>query len=336
MEQQGERLQKVLARAGVASRRHAEELITAGRVRVNGRVVTELGTRVDPRKDKVELDGRRIVHEPSVYFLFHKPRGTVTTMVDPEGRPTIADFFKDLDARVYPVGRLDFQTSGALLLTNDGALANALTHPRHHVPKIYVAKVRGVVTDLQLEPWREGMMLPPTESDPDERQVPTAPAQVRVLRVTPPSTEESTGSTWLEVTLREGRTRQIHRMAEATGMFVMRLARISFAGLSTEKLRPGERRALNEKEVAQLRKAAGLASDDDHDTKKGGAKHARGDAKKPTEKRDERPAKRAAKPSAKPAEKRAARPAKRASDIESEQLRAPRAGRPSSARRGSK
>lgn len=262
MEQHGERLQKVLARGGVGSRRHAEELIAAGRVRVNGRVVTELGTRVDSRNDKVELDGRRLVMEAPVYFLFHKPRGSVTTMVDPEGRATIADSFKDLGTRVFPVGRLDFQTSGALLVTNDGALANALTHPRHHVAKVYVAKVRGVVTDLQLEPWREGMMLPPTESDPDERQVPTAPALVKVLRVTPPDNDETSGSTWLEVTLREGRTRQIHRMAEATGLFVMRLARISFAGLSTAKLRPGERRALNDKEITLLKKAAGLEPDE--------------------------------------------------------------------------
>lgn len=263
MDHTGERLQKVLARAGVASRRHAEALIEAGRVRVNGRVVTELGTRVDARRDKVELDGRRLVMEAPVYFLFHKPRGVVTTMIDPEGRAAVADHFKDLGLRVFPVGRLDFQTSGALLVTNDGALANALTHPRHHVAKVYVAKVRGVVTDLQLEPWREGMMLPPSESDPDERQVPTAPAQVKVLRVTPPSNDEAQGATWLEVTLREGRTRQIHRMAEATGLFVMRLARTSFAGLSTAKLRPGERRALTDKEVAALKKLVGLGGVED-------------------------------------------------------------------------
>lgn len=267
MEQHGERLQKVLARAGVASRRHAEELIAAGRVRVNGRVVTELGTRVDGRRDKVELDGRRVVMEAPVYFLFHKPRGTVTTMVDPEGRPTISDHFKDVDARVFPVGRLDYQTSGALLITNDGALANALTHPRHHVAKVYVAKVRGVVTDLQIEPWRTGMMLPPSESDPDERQVPTAPAGVKVLRVTPPSNDEASGSTWLEVTLREGRTRQIHRMAEATGLFVMRLARITFAGLSTSRLRPGDRRALTDKEITTLKKLVGLAPEDPADAR---------------------------------------------------------------------
>ncbi len=258
MEKQGERLQKVLARAGVSSRRHAEQIILAGRVRVNGRVVTELGTRVDPRGDKVELDGRRIVAEPLVYYVFHKPRGVVTTLSDPEGRPTIADHMKDLPARVYPVGRLDFHTSGVLLLTNDGALAQALLHPRRDVPKTYVCKVRGVVTDLQIEPWRQGMVLRPTESDPDEKPTRTLPAGVKVMRVTPPADgggdgDRTPGSSWLEVTLREGRTRQIHRMAEATGLFVMRLARISFAGITSEGLRPEQYRPLTREEVTQLR-----------------------------------------------------------------------------------
>lgn len=250
-----ERLQKVLARAGIASRRHAETYIVEGRVRVNGKLVTELGTRVDPRRDKVELDGRRIVLEAPVYAILHKPRGVVTTLHDPEGRPTLGDLVKPLGARVFPVGRLDFHTSGALLVTNDGALAQALLHPRHHVPKVYVCKVRGVPSDAQLDAWRRGVLLPPTESDPDERAVKTLPAQVRVLRSAPPGDEagEGAGSTWLEVTLHEGRTRQIHRMAEATGLFVMRLARISFAGITTEGLRPGEWRYLTDKEVTALR-----------------------------------------------------------------------------------
>lgn len=255
-----ERLQKVLARAGIASRRHAEELITEGRVRVNNRLVTELGVRVDPIHDKVEVDGRRVVAEPLVYELFHKPRGVVTTLHDPEGRPTIADFTRDLGARVFPVGRLDFNTSGALLLTNDGALAQALLHPRNHVPKTYVCKVRGVPSDVQLEPWRQGMVLPPSESDPDEKPTKTMPAEVRVMRHSPSGQglegEEAPReewSTWLHVTLREGRTRQIHRMAEATGLFVMRLARLTFAGLSTEGLRPGKHRTLTDKEITALR-----------------------------------------------------------------------------------
>lgn len=250
-----ERLQKVLARAGVASRRHAEAFIVEGRVRVNGQVVTELGTRVDPRRDKVELDGRRIVLEGPVYAMLHKPRGVVTTLSDPEGRPALGELVKGLGARVFPIGRLDFHTSGALLVTNDGALAQALLHPRHHVPKVYVCKVRGVPSDAQLDAWRQGVMLHPTESDPDERAVKTLPAQVRILRNAPPGDDAGAGagSTWLEVTLHEGRTRQIHRMAEATGLFVMRLARISFAGITTEGLRPGDMRPLTDKEVTALR-----------------------------------------------------------------------------------
>ncbi len=250
-----ERLQKVLARAGIASRRHAEQLIVAGHVRVNGRVVTEMGLRVDPHHDKVEVDGRRIVMESPVYAIVHKPRGVVTTLNDPEGRPTIAEYVKSLGKRVFPIGRLDFHTSGALLVTNDGALAQALLHPRHHVAKVYVAKVRGTPTDGQLDAWRNGVVLPPTESDPDERAVRTAPADVHVLRLAPPGEDSSTGAgaTWIQVTLREGRTRQIHRMADATGLFVMRLVRLSFADVTTEGLRPGDVRALTDKEVTSLR-----------------------------------------------------------------------------------
>lgn len=249
----GDRLQKVLARAGVASRRHAEELIAAGRVRVNGRVVTELGIRVDPRRDRIEVDGRRISAEPLVYYVFHKPRGVVTTLVDPEGRPTIAEYLKDLPARVFPIGRLDFHTSGVLLLTNDGDLAQALLHPRRSVPKTYVAKVRGIPTDLQLDQWRKGVELEPVGDE--KAPIRTAPAEVEVLRHTPPGIDArgEKGTTWLKITLREGRYRQIHRMAEAVGLFVMRLVRISFAGITAEGLRPGELRPLTDKELTMLR-----------------------------------------------------------------------------------
>ncbi len=256
----GERLQKVLARAGVASRRHAEQLITAGRVRVNGRVVTEMGVRIDTRRDKVELDGKRLVSEPLVHVVMHKPRGVMTTLSDPEGRPTVADILKNLPARVYPVGRLDFHTSGVMLATNDGDLAQALLHPRKSVPKTYVCKVRGVVTDLQLDKLREGVMLAPSESDPGEASRKTLPADVKLLRHTPSMVSDergepiNDGATWMEVTLREGRTRQIHRMAEAVGLFVMRLARMSFAGITAEGLRPGEKRALTDDEVTLLRR----------------------------------------------------------------------------------
>ena len=250
----GERLQKVLARGGIASRREAEALITEGRVKVNGEVVRTLGTRVDPALDRVEVDGREVMAEPNIYLLFHKPRGVVTTLDDPEGRPSIKDYVADVGARVFPVGRLDFHTSGALLLTNDGALANALLHPTKRVAKTYVAKVRGVPTDEQIQLLRTGVELAPIG---DERGVErTRPAEVEVLR-SGPSGEGSVredGTTWMQITLREGRNRQIHRMSEAVGLFVMRLARISFAGITTENLRAGQMRELTPGEASLLRR----------------------------------------------------------------------------------
>jgi 23S rRNA pseudouridine2605 synthase len=252
---EGERLQKVLARGGVASRRDAEAMITQGRVTVNGEVVTTLGTRVDPAVDRVEVDGRAVEPESRVYFLFHKPKGIVTTLDDPEGRPAIKDFVKDLGARVFPVGRLDFHTSGALLLTNDGALANALLHPRRSVAKTYVAKVRGVPSDEQVQMMRDGVVLNPVADEPPDPQR-TRPAEVEVLRSVPSGegSVREAGTTWMEITLREGRNRQIHRMADAVGLFVMRLARISFAGMSTEGLRAGQLRPLTAGEVSMLRR----------------------------------------------------------------------------------
>lgn len=250
----GERLQKVLARGGVASRREAETLITEGRVTVNGEVVRTLGVRVDPTSDRIEVDGRLVEPEPPVYFLFHKPRGVVTTLDDPEGRPSIKDYLSGVSQRVFPVGRLDFHTSGALLLTNDGALANALLHPTKSVAKTYVAKVRGVPTDEQIQRLREGVELAPVG---DERGVErTRPAEVEVLRSAPSGegTTRDDGTTWLEITLREGRNRQIHRMAEAVGLFVMRLARVSFAGITHEGLRAGQLRELTAGEASLLRR----------------------------------------------------------------------------------
>ncbi|MDW8245392.1 MAG: pseudouridine synthase [Sandaracinaceae bacterium] len=234
-----ERLQKIIARAGVTSRRNAEILITSGRVRVNGQIVTELGTRVDPHRDRIEVDGRRIVVEKPAYFLFHKPKGMVCTMHDPEGRPCVGEVVKRLGVRVHPVGRLDFHTSGALLLTNDGEMTNALLHPRGHVPKVYLAKVGGVPSIETLERLRQGVTL-------DDGQI-TKPAKVFVLR-------SDMKSTWLHITLYEGRNRQIHRMGEAVGHEVLRLVRQSFAGITIEGLKAGEYRPLTEKEVALLKK----------------------------------------------------------------------------------
>src|SRR3954469_20116167 len=144
-----ERLQKFLSQAGVSSRRQAERLMLEGRIRVNGHVITQLGTKVDPERDSVKVDGKIIRNEHLVYLLLNKPKGCLCTLNDPAGRPLVTDLIRGIKARVYPVGRLDFDTTGVLLLTNDGELTNQLTHPKHHVPRIYVAKVKGVPTDAQ-------------------------------------------------------------------------------------------------------------------------------------------------------------------------------------------
>lgn len=234
-----QRLQKILARAGIASRRAAEGLIAAGRVRVNGRVVTELGTTADPVRDRIEVDGRRVVLEKPVYFVFHKPRGMVTTLRDPEGRPHLGEVVPAMGARVYPIGRLDFHTSGVLLLTNDGELTAALLHPRRNVPKTYVAKVRGHLPLDALESLRKGVVL--------DDGTKTKPAEVFVLR-------EDERNTWLQITLYEGKNRQIHRMGEAIGHPVLRLVRTAFAEITAEGLRPGEWRPLTAKEVEKLKR----------------------------------------------------------------------------------
>jgi 23S rRNA pseudouridine2605 synthase len=236
-----ERLQKIIARSGVASRRAAEALILAGRVRVNGRIVKTLGTKADSRKDKIEVDGRRLVREALAYVLLHKPRGVVTTLEDPEGRETVKDLLKKLEVRVVPVGRLDYQTSGALLLTNDGELVNLLLHPSRGIPRTYAVKVQGRPTIAILDRWRQGIRL---------EDGTTSPAEVFVI-------SQGEGATWIQVTIREGRNRQIHRMGEATGHEVQRLKRTSFGGLSVEDLAPGEWRFLSRDEVRKLREQAG-------------------------------------------------------------------------------
>jgi 23S rRNA pseudouridine2605 synthase len=237
-----ERLQKIISRAGLASRRAGEELILAGRVRVNGQIVTELGAKADPRDDRIEVDGRRLNAPPPLYVVLHKPRNVVSTLSDPEGRPTVADYLRDAGTRLYPVGRLDFATSGVLLATNDGEFANAMLHPRGGVPKTYVIKVNGLMDAADLDRWRNGVRL-------DDG--PTLPAEVRLLR-------HEEGKTWIEVTIREGRNQQLRRMGEATGFPVMRLARLSFAGVTSEDLRPGEWRTLTTDELLEIRKQFGV------------------------------------------------------------------------------
>ena len=237
-----QRLQKILARAGVASRRASEALITGGRVRVNGHIVTELGSSADPRKDRIEVDGKRLVAESLVYVILHKPRGTVSTMSDPEGRPSVKELLTGIEARVFPIGRLDFATSGALLATNDGDFADGLMHPRKLVPKTYVLKVKGDMKPEDVDRWRQGVRL---------EDGMTLPAQAKILRY-----EED--KTWLELTITEGRNQQIRRMGEATGFRVMRLARISFAGITTEGVRPGQWRHLTREELVELKKTYGV------------------------------------------------------------------------------
>jgi 23S rRNA pseudouridine2605 synthase len=237
-----QRLQKVLASAGLASRRAAEDLIRAGRVRVDGRVVRELGTQIDPRKARIELDGVRIVPERLVYIVLHKPRGVVTTLSDPEGRPTIRELIHDVGVRIVPVGRLDFHTSGALLCTNDGEFQQALSHPKREVPKVYVVKVSGAVDDTALERFRQRIDI--------EGRL-TKPAEVRRLRI-------EGDKTWLQITLREGRNRQVRRLGEAAGFPVMRLSRLSHAGIDTEGLKPGAWRHLSLDELVELKRQYGV------------------------------------------------------------------------------
>lgn len=237
-----ERIQKILARAGIASRRAAEELISSGRVKVNGKTTTELGAKADPRKDRVEVDGKLVAAERPVYVLLHKPRGVMCTMSDPEGRPTVAQYVADVEERIVPVGRLDFHTSGVLLMTNDGDFAAAMAHPTKRVEKIYVAKLRGVLGDEAIEGLCKPILI-------DGK--PTQPAAVRRLRV-------EGDKTWVEFTLHEGRNRQIHRVTEAAGSAVFRLARLKFAGLTADNLRPGQWRYLTKDELRDFKEEYGV------------------------------------------------------------------------------
>jgi len=234
-----ERLQKFLARTGIASRRHSEEIIAQGRVRVNGHTVTVQGLKIDPLKDRIEVDGRIVLKpEKKIYILLNKPSGYVTTVKDPRGRRKVTDLLKNIRQRVYPVGRLDYDTEGLLLLTNDGDLAYAMTHPSHEIPKTYLARVRGVPADSTLKALARGVML-------DDG--PTAPARVR--RLAAKGDDEL-----IEITIHEGRNRQVRRMCEHIGHPVISLRRISIGPLRIEGLKPGEYRILGFKEVSRLKK----------------------------------------------------------------------------------
>ena len=264
-----ERLQKIIAAAGIASRRKAEELITQGLVSVNGQTVTELGTKADPEHDRIKVNGKPLLGpERHVYLLLHKPKGYVTTVSDPEGRPTVLDLLRGIGARVYPVGRLDYLSEGLLLLTNDGELALKLTHASSHVPKTYLVKVSGQPSEGAVEKLRRGIMLPaersplkspagkPPKGESRRRSeaVATAPAQIKLLR--------EAANPWYEVTLVEGRNRQIRRMFEEIGHHVEKIKRVRYGPLDLD-VEPGAFRHLNEREVAQLKGAAkGTRSED--------------------------------------------------------------------------
>ncbi len=275
-----ERLQKIIAAAGIASRRKAEELIASGLVEVNGQMVTELGTKADPEHDHIRVNGK-LLHgaERQVYLLMNKPKGYVTTAHDPEGRPTVMDLLRGVHARVYPVGRLDYASEGLLLLTNDGDLAHRLMKAASSVPKVYVVKVAGRPAEPGLERLRRGVSIPesrfvvlkkarddkehtsdsPEADKPekresgrtprgDQRRVKTAPAKIRLVR--------EGENPWYEVTLIEGKNRQIRRMFEEIGHHVEKIKRVRYGPLSLD-VPPGEFRRLTVGEIAKLKEATG-------------------------------------------------------------------------------
>jgi 23S rRNA pseudouridine2605 synthase len=237
------RLQKVLAHAGLASRREAEQWIQAGRISVNGKVVTTLGTRADPSVDRIAVDGKVINRlEPKVYYLLNKPTGYVSTCEDELGRPTVLDLLKPVKFRLFPVGRLDWGTEGLLLLTNDGELAQRLLHPRFHIRRTYLAKVEGIPTVQSLQRLT-------TAGDPSAP--PKRRPTVRIIKV-------GERHAWLEIRLWEGKNRQVRRMCEAVGHPVRRLRRVQFAGLETTGLSSGRYRPLTLTEVHAIKRLAGL------------------------------------------------------------------------------
>lgn len=244
METEGkQRLAKILAARGVASRRQAEKLIEEGKVKVNGSVVHHPGHPTDPEKDRIEVEGALAPPQPRMaYYLLNKPKGYIVSRQDPQGRKGVMELMPDLPARVEPVGRLDINTEGALLLTNDGAMAHALAHPAREIPKRYLVKVWKEPSAKKLELLETGVHLEDGK---------TAPAKVRVVKTT------DSGNCWLEVTVTEGRNRLVRRMFATIGHPVSKLKRETFATISLRGLEPGEYRILDGDEIARLRELAG-------------------------------------------------------------------------------
>jgi len=239
-----ERLQKLIAAAGVASRRHAEELISAGRVTVNGEVIKELGTKADPDKDHIKVNGKlinpQLKSREKTYVLLNKPKGYLSSVSDPEGRPLVTELLPRSLGRLYPVGRLDFNTEGLLILTNDGDFTNFITSARNRVDKVYEVKVKGVPPDGAIERLRRGITL--------EDGTRTAPAKINKL-------DETKTNAWYEVLLHQGRNQQVRRMFELIGHSVLKLRRVRIGSLTDDKLNPGYWRLLSPAEVARLRTA---------------------------------------------------------------------------------
>lgn len=240
-----ERLQKIISRAGAASRREAEKLILAGRVCLNGQVVTELGIQADLKRDTISIDGQAL--KPSVprrYFLLNKPQGYISAVKDDRGRKTVIDLLPEVRDYIYPVGRLDYDTEGLLVLTNDGEMMNGLLHPRYEIAKTYLAKAQGVLRQGQLKKLAEGVLL---------EDGMTAPAKAMLVKKA-----QDNSACLVQLTIHEGRNRQVRRMLQAVGHKVLRLRRTGFAGLTLRGVDLGNYRELTKEEVASLKKLAGV------------------------------------------------------------------------------
>ncbi|MCB0377119.1 MAG: rRNA pseudouridine synthase [Bdellovibrionales bacterium] len=233
------RLNKYLADHGIASRRKADEMIDEGLVQVNGRTVYELGVKIDPDKDKVKVKGKLVMAKPQlVYFVFNKPKNVVTSTADPQGRPVVLDYFKKVKKRIFPVGRLDWDTEGLLLMTNDGDFANEIAHPSSKVPKTYHAKLDGIPNDEKLQKLTKGVSI--------------VGGKVKALKVKKLSSRGSDKKAWIEITITEGKNRQVKKMFEKIGFSVVKLKRVSIGSLKLAGLKPGDYRPMTQKDLENL------------------------------------------------------------------------------------
>lgn len=231
-----QRIQKIIAMMGIASRRKAEELIIAGRVTVNGQLAV-IGMKADPEKDHIKVDGKILTNpQPKIYLALNKPRQVITSLSDPKGRQTIKDYLQRIRCKVFPVGRLDYDTEGLLLLTNDGELAKKIMHPSHKISKTYLVKVKGIIKEPEIIKISQGIQL---------EDGLTLPAKIQLI-------EYSRSNSWLEITIYEGRKRQIRRMFDAVGHPVLKLKRIAINGISLGNLQPGQIRYLTDREIRHL------------------------------------------------------------------------------------